>query len=115
MPDLIGLAARTFDPEGTLLVPWRDGTRTDDLTRRVSRVPTLDGGASISDRGHSPADRTVIVSLAGQTLATVERARRLLRLHGQVTVSMRDGCYTATPSDYNESRQELTVLISGTA
>jgi len=112
---LIGLAARTFDPEGTLQVPWRDGTQTESLTRRVNRVRTLDGGVSISDRGYAPGDRTVVVSLVGQPLAMVERARRLLRLHGNVTVSMRDGFFSGTPSGYDEGRQELTVLIKGTA
>jgi len=112
---LIGLAARTYDPEGTLQVPWRDGTQTESLSRRVNRVRTLDGGVSVSDRGHAPGDRTVVVSLQGQPLALVERARRMLRLHGNITVSMRDGCFTATPDSYDENRQELTVLISGTA
>ncbi len=115
MTDMIGLAARTYDPEGTLLAPWRDGTKAGDLSRRVSRTQTLDGGVAISDRGHSSGDRTVVVSLEGQPRAMVERAQRLLRLHGNITVSLRDGCYTGTPSDYNEARQELTVLISGTA
>lgn len=112
---LIGLAARTYDPEGALLLPWRDGTETESISRRVNRVATLDGGVSISNRGHAPGDRTVVISLQGEPLALVERARRMLRLHSQVTVSLRDGCFTGVPSEYNERRQELTVLISGTA
>ncbi len=112
---LIGLAARTFDPEGAFLVPWQDGTESESLTRRVSRVPTLDGGVSVTDRGHAAGDRTIVVSLAGEPLATVERARRLLRLHSQVTISLRDGCYAARTQAYDESRQTLTVLITGTA
>lgn len=112
---VIGLAARTYDPEGAMLIPWRAGTEIDSITRRVSRVRTLDGGVSVTNRGHSPADRTVVISLMGQPLAMIERARRLLRLHGHITVSIRDGCFTGTPSDYNEQRQQLTVLIRGTA
>ncbi len=91
---LIGLAARTFDPEGTLLLPWRDGTETESISRRVNRTATLDGGVSITNRGYAPGDRTVTLSLQGEPLARVERARRLLRLHSQITISMRDGCYT---------------------
>lgn len=112
---LIGLAARTFDPEGAMLVPWQDGTESESIARRVNRVRTLDGGVSVSDRGHAPGDRTLTLSLAGLPLATVERARRLLRLHGQLTVSLRDGCYTGTPREYNERQKTLTVLISGAA
>lgn len=112
---LIGLAARTFDPEGTLLVPWQDGTESESIARRVNRVRTLDGGVSVSDRGHAPGDRTLTLSLQGLPLATVERARRLLRLHSQVTVSLRDGAFTGRTSAYDENRQTLTVLITGTA
>ncbi|MFW6344807.1 MAG: hypothetical protein ACOC0M_00525 [Halomonas sp.] len=111
----IGLAARNFDPEGTLLVPWHDGTESESISRRVNRVRTLDGGVAINNRGYAPGDRTLRLSLQGLPLATVERARRLLRLHSQLTVSLRDGCFTGTPESYNEGRQELTVLISGTA
>lgn len=115
MPYLIGLAARTFDPEGALLLRWREGTETESIRRRVNRVATLDGGVSISNRGHAPGDRTVTISLQGESLALIERVRRLLRLHSQITVSLRDGAYTGVSSDYDERRQELIVLISGTA
>lgn len=111
----IGLAARTFDPEGALQVPWQDGTESESIVRRVNRVRTLDGGVAVSNRGYAAGDRTVTLSLAGLPLATIERARRLLRLHSQLTVSLRDGCYTGTASEYSETRQTLTVLISGTA
>ena len=112
---LIGLAARTFDPEGALLVPWQDGTESESIARRVNRVRTLDGGVAVSDRGYAPGDRTLTLSLAGLPFDTVERARRLLRLHSHVTVSLRDGAFTGRTERYNENRNELTVLITGTA
>lgn len=115
MSYLIGLAARTYDPAGAMLIPMRAGTESESLTRRVNRVRTLDGGVSLTNRGHAPGDRTITLSLEGQSLAVVERARRLLRLHGQLTVSLRDGCYIGTASEYNERQQTLTVLLSGTA
>ena len=115
MPYQIGLAARTFDPEGAFMLPWRDGTETDSISRRVTRTATLDGGAAISNRGYSPADRTVTLSLEGQPLAVVERVRRLLRLHGNITVSLRDGAYLGVPDQFNERQLTLTVLIAGTA
>ncbi|GHA85460.1 hypothetical protein [Modicisalibacter luteus] len=108
----IGLAALTFDPEGALLVPWRDGTETDSISRRITRTATLDGGAAISNRGYSPADRTITLSLDGLPLALVDRARRLLRLHGNLTVSLREGTFAGVPSEYNEKQQTLTILLT---
>lgn len=112
---LIGLAARTFDPEGALLVPWRADTQSENLSRRVTRVKTLDLGVAITDRGYTPGDRTVVLSLLGEPKKTVERARRLLRLHSNVTISLNDGCFAARMSSYDERRKEITVLITGVA
>ncbi len=114
-PYLIGLAARTYDPEGALVLPWRDGTNAGDLTRRVSRTRTLDGGVAVTDRGHAPGDRTVVVSFLGESQARIEWAKRLLRLHGNVTVSLPDGCFTAAPQRFDENRQALILLARGTA
>jgi hypothetical protein len=112
---LIGLAARSFDPEGALLLPEHADNDTGSLRRRVARAATLDGGVAITNRGYSPADRTLTISLADMPEALVERARRMLRLHGSLTVTLADGAFTGTASEYSERRRELTVLISGTA
>ena len=115
MTRLIGLAARTFDPEGALLIPDTGNNDTGSLARRLTRAATLDGGVAITNRGYAAADRTLSISLEGLPEAMVERARRLLRLHGSLTISLADGAYTGTASEYSERRRELTVLISGTA
>jgi hypothetical protein len=111
----IGLAARVFDPEGALLSPEHGDSETGSLSRRLTRARTLDGGVAVTNRGFTDADRTLTLSLAGQPEATIERARRMLRLHGTITVTHWDGAYTGAPSEYNARRQELTVLITGTA
>ncbi|CAH1044572.1 hypothetical protein [Halomonas sp. TD01] len=109
---LIGLAARSYDPLGALLLPHREGTSMGDLSRRVSRVRTLDGGVAVTNRGHSPGDRTLTISLSGLPMAVVDRARRLVRLHASITVSMPDGCFIGVPSEYVENRQLLTILVT---
>lgn len=115
MTRLIGLAARSFDPEGALLLPEHGDNDTGSLTRRVTRVRTLDGGVAITNRGYAAADRTLSISLVGLPEAMAERARRLLRLHGSLTITLADGAFTCTASEYSDRRRELTVLISGTA
>lgn len=108
----IGLAARTYDPQGAMLLPWQDGTETESITRRVSRVRTLDGGVSVTNRGYSPGDRTITLSLAGLSRAVIEQARRMVRLHATVTLSLPDGIFIGVPREYAESNQQLTVLIT---
>lgn len=108
----IGLAARTYDPQGALILPWKDGTNTGDIERRVSRVRTLDGGVSVTNRGYSAGDRTITVSLSGLARQTVDQVRRMVRLHATVLLSIPDGTFIGVPSEYVESRSELTILIT---
>lgn len=109
---LIGLAARGYDPRGALLLPHRDGTTLGDVNRRVSRVRTLDGGVAVTNRGHSPGDRTITLSFSGMPREVVEQARRMVRLHAFVTVSIPDGCFVGVPSEYAEQQEALTILIT---
>jgi hypothetical protein len=109
---LIGLAARGYDPRGALLLPHRPGTTLGDVSRRVSRVSTLDGGVAVTNRGHSPGDRTVTLSFSGLPRELVDQARRMVRLHARVTLSIPDGSFIGVPSEFVERRQELTILIA---
>lgn len=111
----IGLAARVFDPEGALLLPWRDGTDTGSLRRRMTRTATLDGGVSVVNRGFTDADRTLSIAMEGAEPALVDKVKRMLRLHGSITVMLNDGAYTGAPREYDERRQTLVVLLTGTA
>lgn len=113
MTYLIGLAARSYDPEGALLLRRRDGTNLEDVTRRVSRAKTLDGGVSITNRGHSAGDRTVKLSLEGAPRRDVEAVRRMVQLHPYVTLTTHEGTFTGVPSDYAQSQNELTILVTG--
>lgn len=109
---LIGLAARGYDPRGAMLLPYLDGTALGDVNRRVSRVSTLDGGVAVTNRGHSPGDRTVTLSLLGLPREVVDQARRLVRIHASVTLSIPDGCFIGIPSEFVDRRQELIILIT---
>lgn len=115
MAYLMGIAARSYDPQGALMVPWVEGTETGSINRRVSRVRTLDGGVAVTNRGYSAGDRTVTVSFDGLPRTLIDQARRLVRLHARVTLTIPDGAYIGAPSEYVESRSELTILITGEA
>lgn len=111
------LAALTYDPLGYLEVQTVDSSASDldGLTRRVTRTPTLDGGASVNDAGYSAADRTVLVQFDASTDADkVEAARRMLRLYSSIWLSTADGIFLACPSSMRPSNghHTLTLLIT---
>lgn len=115
---MIGFATLTIDPLGALLLNVsRDGTNLGDTTRRVSRVATLDGGATILDGGYTVADRTIIINLADQTRVTVEALKHMTEVHSKVLVLTEAGAFTATPSSIADSVRSatMTLLVSGVA
>lgn len=110
----IGLSSKAYDPTGVVLIPARDSD-ISSVSRRVTRTATLDGGASIVNRGYSPADRTLKVSLRFVQPPVLATAIYLLKTHGQLVISLPDGCFTGTASSFNQSNQTLEVLLTGAA
>ena len=110
---MIGISATLFDLDGHLRVKPIDGTDVYDIERRASRVRTLDGGAAINDRGHSPADRTFRITWRPSGKAEERQAQRLLRLHSSITITTDEGIFRGTPERLQIADRvaTLTVLI----
>jgi hypothetical protein len=77
----------------------------------VSRVGTLDGGVSISDRGFSEGDKTFVYIFKPVSKDHNEIAKRLVRLHPKVTVSNSDGVFEAVPQSFLPSPEENTFTL----
>jgi hypothetical protein len=109
---MIHIAARLFDLDGWLSVQPL-GPIEDQIRRRVSRTATLDGGAAVSDRGFSHADRTFVITYRPKSRDDEARARRLVELHAKVTVSTSEGVFLAVPQNFEagELEHRITVLI----
>ncbi len=111
---MIGLATLTADPVGAQLLDIAPGRATlGGTTRRVSRIATLDGGASILDGGYSVADRTISVDISGQTRETVEALRYLFQTYAALLVLTEEGAFRAAPETLTDTR--MTLLVSGVA
>lgn len=79
--------------------------------RRVSRTATLDGAATIDDRGYSPADRTYLVRTRDNISAWVEN---LVRNHTQIRLSTKNGVFLGVPSRWWNINEytHLEVIIT---
>lgn len=118
---MIGLATPTYDPAGHGM--YRDDPSTQDSARsyqrRATRTATLDGGSVVADTGFSDADRTVTISLPDAPPEAIELMSRLVRYYSTITVSLRDGCFSAVPSrtwtDRGAAKIEILITekISG--
>ena len=111
---MIYLAAPTFDLDGCLALTRGRIDDPLDLSRRVSRTATLDGGAELTDLGFTHADRTLRVTAPHVSQADAERAAYLLQTYPTLIVATPTGCFLAAPEGMSVrgGALSLTLLVT---
>lgn len=107
---LVGLSTINFALDGARVVrqdPEQDMENRSG-SRRASRTPTLDGGASISDSGYSPADRILEVRTGHEHLDWIED---LVKLHPTIRISTRYGLFRGTPRRWEVDGEHAVLEI----
>jgi len=115
---MLALSTLTIDPFGAQLLMLKPGsTSLGDTARRVSRVATLDGGATVLDGGYTVADRTVSIDLTGQTKAVVDDLKYLCETYEKLLVLTEDGAFLAAPErvSLGVNSARMTLLVTGVA
>jgi hypothetical protein len=113
---MIALATLTIDPRGAQLLNLSPGyANMGDTARRISRVATLDGGASILDGGYTVADRTISINLADQSRETIDDLKYLCQVYSMLLVLSEDGAFLAAPEriTINGATATMSLLVSG--
>jgi hypothetical protein len=110
---MISITAPLYDPDGAVTLRPDPDSDLYEGSRRVTRYPTLDGGASIVDHGMSHADRTFRVTVSDVPRWKYDRVQYLLRTYSLVTVTVQDGVYTAVIQDarLRGANMEMTILV----
>jgi hypothetical protein len=108
---MISITSKRFDPLAVLVIR-RPKSNSDlrAMTRRVNRIPTLDGGYALNDTGHSPSDQTITIIWTASE-AEYATASRLLRTHNRIIISTLDGCFEAVLEFLSQQRGEATARI----
>lgn len=108
---VVGLCSVLFDLEGDVVVNPHPDTNLGELSRRVNKDKTLDGGVAVTDGGFSEADRDIM--LVWKTLAPAREAiiTGIVKTHSLVNVCTRDGVFQATPGAYRTSRGRSSVQM----
>jgi len=107
---MISICSPVFDVDGCIAV---EPTNTDgmaDFTRRVTRIATLDGGASFNDFGYSDSDRLLIIEWTPLNDEQSQNAARMVKSYGRLIISNSEGCFVGAPESF--SKNEETVLIN---
>jgi hypothetical protein len=110
---MISITSTTFDPDGPLILhPLPDSAMTE-VSRRVNRTATLDGGAVVNDGGYSVADRTWRLRWVLRSEAELRRLQAFVQTRSSVRVASREGCFRAIVSKAraDSTRAELELLL----
>jgi hypothetical protein len=107
----VHLTTPVYDINGAVAIDVLPTTELGDVTRRMNRTQTLDGGVAVNDYGHSEADRTI--TLRWRTLDREAEANiiRLVKSYGLLNVSTRDGLFSAAPETYRNTANESSLIL----
>jgi hypothetical protein len=108
---LATISSLVFDPLGYVELDVAGSTKFGDEKRRVSRIATMDGAASLNDGGYSEADRTIELRWKTDSFDFEDRVRRLLQLYSRVLVCTRIGAYIAASETYGVNTDESFLRL----
>lgn len=90
---MVILSAPVFDLGGVLVLNRTEDSRLFDHAKRLSRVPTLDGGAVLVDLGWSEADRTLRLVDSAPAPGSLVLAEYLARTYSALTCAVGSRLY----------------------
>lgn len=80
-----------------------------DITRRVSRVATLDGGSVFDDKGSTPTDANVTIDLTEITEEEFATLRSMTTGYNTLHMTNGRGCYLVSPVALNPKTLSLYI------
>lgn len=109
---LISIASKLFDYSGHFLFQIDPAaSQLSDISRRVSRTATLDGGALIVDNGYTASDATFNIIPADLTAELRSGLRRLVQLHSEIIICTADGAFLGAISSIDEFKDFKIIFL----
>jgi hypothetical protein len=107
---LVSLSSQVFDISGQVYInaaPDSDNV----ISRRVTRVATLDEGVAITDSGFSDGDRTINLSWRTVSREHNQLIENLIQNYGILIVSTVDGCFAAAPESFSPGPADSSMVL----
>ena len=89
---MVAIIAKTFDLSGVLSLGKVRQT-APEVTRRVSRTKTIDGGVTIQDSGSSQGDRTFVLNIDSIDKVTADKATYLTENYSELYLATEEGYF----------------------
>jgi hypothetical protein len=109
---IVQIASKLFDPVGVLVIETLSGTNDSPVSRRLSKVATLNGGVAVNDGGFSHGDREITFEYRAKNKNQDTIARRLVELHARVLVSTDEGVFDCVPLRFSPDTERRRFTFS---
>ena len=107
---MIGISTLTQNIDGDIVIYEKPSSVLRDVSARISRTKTLDGGVYINHYGVSDGDRTFDV-IAELSEDDIERIMRIYKAETFVFISTADGFYKAAISSVRQKKSDTYIKI----
>lgn len=110
---MVTLSTLVYDLLGHIVLREQPASDTENVSRRVSRVKTMDGGAVSNDGGYSAGDETFVIRWNPRDKDEYRKVQRLVMMYPQLRVSHERGVFLASPQSLAMRGKTgvLTLLI----
>jgi len=108
---MISLSAPVFDPQGSVQVTASANSTIGDISRRIRKRQTLDGGVVVIDRGHSFGDSTWTIVVDNVSKAVSDKLERMLRIYQTLTLVTPQGAFIVAPSTFSFKNGSASMKI----
>jgi hypothetical protein len=99
MPKVI-ISTPDFNPNGTVELFAVTGSKCGNLRRRVTRTPTLDGKALLSDMGFAAADVEIEIRVDVISPLDLQKLKDGIRFFPLLHLSCQDGVYLGVINEF---------------
>lgn len=106
----MSISTQTSNANGTVILNEMPGSEIYNSTTRISRVPTLDGNASLVHSGFSSGDMTLRIS-ARLSKTNEEILKDIHEGQTIVTVSTKEACYNGALSNLTKLYGMINLSI----
>lgn len=108
---IVYISAESFDLFGSMSFTPLPASNADEVSRRVTRIGTLDAGVAVNDRGYSDGDRDLVYEFKPVSREHNATAQRLVRLHPRVIVSNEEGVFLCAPESFQPGPDQNTFRL----
>lgn len=107
----VHLTTLEFDLAGAVTIDVLASSEMGNTTRRMNRIPTLDGGVAVNDFGFTEADRTITLRWRPVSKEHEASIVRLVQLYGRLNLSCPEGLFRVAPETYRPTPNESTLIL----